>query len=103
MTGATTSLRLLPWVRAEGKPCYLSTDHAGGYVSRVADDMEEAQLGTGTDLPGHAADMPADPKASTSELRYLTARLTETRPRRRPGCGDRLDLGLQPHHLVRLT
>ncbi|WBO69732.1 hypothetical protein [Streptomyces camelliae] len=44
MTSATGQLRLLPWVGPEGKPCCLAGD-AGGYLSRLADDMEATQLG----------------------------------------------------------
>ncbi|POX44657.1 hypothetical protein C3488_32095 [Streptomyces sp. Ru72] len=32
-------LRLLPWAGPDGKPCYLSTDDQGGYVSRLADHI----------------------------------------------------------------
>lgn len=38
-------LRLLPWSGPEGKPCYLSTDDREGYMSRLADYIEAAQLG----------------------------------------------------------
>ncbi|GAA2670561.1 hypothetical protein GCM10010310_09250 [Streptomyces violaceolatus] len=38
-------LRLLPWSGPDGKPCYLSTDDSGGYISRLADNIEAVQLG----------------------------------------------------------
>ena len=36
---------LLPWSGPDGKPCYLNTDDKGGYMSRLADNMEAVQLG----------------------------------------------------------
>lgn len=37
-------LRLLPWSGPGDKPCYLSTDDPDGYMSRLADSIEAAQL-----------------------------------------------------------
>jgi predicted outer membrane protein len=70
-------LRLLPWSGPEGQPCYLSTD-GDSYVSRLADDMEAAQLSMGTELLRYAEKMINDHTASELELRYLTAKLSET-------------------------
>lgn len=70
-------MRLLPWAGPEGKPCFLSADGSGGYVSRLADDVEAVQLDIGAQLVGHAQALLDDPKAHPGELRFLSARLTE--------------------------
>jgi hypothetical protein len=70
-------VRLLPWSTLEGKPCYLSTDDEGGYLSRLADEMEAVQLDAGAELLHHARSMVGDPKTSASELRFAAARLSE--------------------------
>ncbi|KUO20533.1 hypothetical protein [Streptomyces dysideae] len=73
-----TITRLLPWSGPEGKPCYLLTDDSGGgYLSRLADNIESVQLGMGSELLGHAQELLDDPKAGAGELRFLSARLTE--------------------------
>ncbi|MET8296104.1 hypothetical protein [Streptomyces sp. NPDC005180] len=69
--------RLLPWVTADGKPCFLATD-GQGYLSRVADDMERVQLGMAVELLAHADDMLADYKATGAQLRYLGRRMAES-------------------------
>lgn len=72
------SLRLLPWVTPEGKPCYLSTDEGlGGRVSRLADDLEDAQLGAGLDMLVTAGVVLNDPVSPHAELRYAGMRLAE--------------------------
>ena len=76
---ANTTTRLLPWSGADGKPCYLLSDGSGsGYLSRIADDIESVQLGMGNELLGHAQELIKDPKVGPAELRYLSARLTES-------------------------
>jgi hypothetical protein len=70
--------RLLPWSGPEGNPCYLLTDGSGGYLSRIADNIESVQLGMGNELLGHARELIDDPKTGSAELRYLSARLTES-------------------------
>jgi hypothetical protein len=69
-------LRLLPWAGAEGKPCYLSGDGTGR-LSRLADTVESVQLGMAHQLLGHAADLLADRGATSAQLRFLAARMTE--------------------------
>lgn len=69
-------VRLLPWSQEGGKQCLLSTD-GDGYVSRLADDMEAAQLDMGTELLGHAGALLGEAAASASELRFLANRLVE--------------------------
>ncbi|GAA1699662.1 hypothetical protein [Streptomyces yatensis] len=68
--------RLLPWSDPSGKPCYLATDHHG-YVSQVADEMEDVQLRTGTELLAIGREMLNEKKVSAGELRFLGNRLCE--------------------------
>ncbi|MEU9447149.1 hypothetical protein [Streptomyces sp. NPDC048277] len=70
-------LRLLPWPTPEGKPCYLVTDNDGGYLSRLADDLEAAQLATGTDVLGRARRVLDNPMSPYTEIRYAGIRLAE--------------------------
>ncbi|MGX1549184.1 hypothetical protein [Streptomyces adustus] len=72
----TGTPRLLPWTGAEGKRCYLLGDGTG-YLSRVADAMETMQLAMADELLAHAADMLTDHQATSAQLRFLSARLTE--------------------------
>lgn len=69
-------LRLLPWSGPEGKPCFLSTDDTSGFLTRLADDTEAAQLDAGAEILEHAADVLADEKAEVEELRLLTRDLS---------------------------
>ncbi|MGW3952721.1 hypothetical protein ACWEKM_17740 [Streptomyces sp. NPDC004752] len=71
------SSRLLPWDGAEGKPCYLVGDGTG-YLSRVADTIENVQLGMAGDLLDHATDMLADRKATPVQLHFLASRMAES-------------------------
>ncbi|MDQ8705697.1 hypothetical protein RCO28_24840 [Streptomyces sp. LHD-70] len=73
---ASGTLRLLPWVNDDGRPCYLVGDGTG-YLSRVADNIEAMQLGMGSDLLGHATHMLDDPNLPNGELRFLACRLAE--------------------------
>lgn len=72
-----SAVRLLPWTGPEGKPCYVLTDGNGGFVSRIADQIECVQLGMGAELLGHAEALLDEPRADSSELRYLSLRLVE--------------------------
>jgi hypothetical protein len=45
----TEKPRLLPWSSPDGKPCYLTGD-GNGYVSRLADEIETAQLASAAEL-----------------------------------------------------
>ncbi|MFE1246420.1 hypothetical protein [Streptomyces sp. NPDC058735] len=77
MTGGQGGpLRLLPWTGPEGKRCYLSGDGTGR-LSRLADTVESVQLGMADELLGHAADLLADGRATSAQLRFLAARMTE--------------------------
>ncbi|MFD9908580.1 hypothetical protein [Streptomyces sp. NPDC059063] len=69
--------RLLPWMNAEGKPCFLISGD-DGQVARVADQMERIQLGMADDLLGHANATLADDEATPGQLRYVATCLTES-------------------------
>ncbi|MFJ7773947.1 hypothetical protein [Streptomyces yangpuensis] len=69
-------LRLLPWSGPDDKPCYLSADTPAGYLSRLADNAEELQLGLGVELLAHAVDVLADVASDPEELRLLATDLT---------------------------
>jgi hypothetical protein len=75
-SGGVGGARLLPWAGPDGKRCYLLTDGTG-YLSRMADEIETVQLDMAADLLGHAADMLADRRATSAQLRYLLARMCE--------------------------
>ncbi|MFI9170806.1 hypothetical protein [Streptomyces lincolnensis] len=77
MTTATQRTRLLPWATPDGKPCFLSGDGTG-YLSRMADDVENVQLGMADELLAHATDMLAAPRATPDQLRFLLSRMTES-------------------------
>ncbi|MBD0844330.1 hypothetical protein [Streptomyces sp. TRM68416] len=70
------TLRLLPWTGPEGKPCYLSTDDRDGYMSRLADTVEAAQLGTATELLEQASEVLGDRDANPAEVQRLARELT---------------------------
>ncbi|MCF3960810.1 hypothetical protein [Streptomyces fuscigenes] len=74
----TTSneLRLLPWSGPEGKSCYLSTDDRGGYLSRLADDVETVQLGIAAELLEQASESLGDEDADAEDMRRLAKELT---------------------------
>ncbi|MFJ8488792.1 hypothetical protein ACIRBZ_10540 [Streptomyces sp. NPDC094038] len=72
-----TTLRLLPWHSPDGKPCYLSTDDNGGYLSRLADDMEAMQLSTAEDILSLTRAVLEDPASPPTEVRYAGLRLAE--------------------------
>ncbi|MFI8813697.1 MULTISPECIES: hypothetical protein [unclassified Streptomyces] len=73
---APNELRLLPWSGSEGKPCYLSTDDRGGYMSRLADNIEAVQLGTAAQLLQQASETLDDQEAALDEMRHLAKELT---------------------------
>jgi len=75
--GTSPAPRLLPWPSLDGKPSYLVTENGGGYVSRLADDLEAAQLATGTDVLGLARTVLDDPTSPYTEVRYAGLRLAE--------------------------
>ncbi|MFJ9408857.1 hypothetical protein [Streptomyces sp. NPDC101393] len=72
-------MRLLPWAGPDGQRCYVSADESGGFVSTLADQMEEVQLDTGAELLDHVTELlTADTApASADELRFCVHRLCE--------------------------
>jgi len=76
MTGHIDDVvRLLPWVGPEGKPCYLAGDGSGGYLSRLADNMEAVQLGLAADLIKEARIVLDERKWTPGELHLLAVQL----------------------------
>ncbi|MFJ3212680.1 hypothetical protein [Streptomyces flaveolus] len=73
---ASDELRLLPWSGPEGKPCYLSTDDRGGYMSRLADNIEAVQLGAAAELLNEASETLGDADAGPEDVRRLAQELT---------------------------
>ncbi|MFF3336191.1 hypothetical protein ACFYWX_42855 [Streptomyces sp. NPDC002888] len=73
----SSSPRLLPWPSPDGKPCYLVTDSSGGYLSRLADDLEDMQLATAADVLGLVRPLLDDPSSPYTEVRYAGLRLAE--------------------------
>ncbi|MEU0477264.1 hypothetical protein [Streptomyces olivaceus] len=69
-------LRLLPWSGPDGKPCYLSTDDSGGYMARLADNIEAVQLGMATQLLEQVSAVVGDQDARPEDLRRMLAELT---------------------------
>ncbi|MFJ4278981.1 hypothetical protein [Streptomyces massasporeus] len=69
--------RLLPWTGVEGRPCYLVGDGTG-YVSRLADEIEDVQMDMADRLLGHAAELLAERRVTSGELHYLARRLSES-------------------------
>ncbi|MFF0753355.1 hypothetical protein [Streptomyces sp. NPDC004267] len=72
---AHNSLRLLPWTTPDGSPCYLSTDDANSHLSRLADGLEDEQLGLASNLVDLASDVLNDQGADPDELRALAVNL----------------------------
>ncbi|GGV63256.1 hypothetical protein [Streptomyces massasporeus] len=69
--------RLLPWTGADGKPCYLVGDGTG-YVSRLADEIEDVRIDMADALLGHADELLAERRVTSGELHYLARRLSES-------------------------
>ncbi|MEU3488630.1 hypothetical protein [Streptomyces massasporeus] len=71
-------MRLLPWTGADGKPCYLSTDDSDSLLSRLADDVEDAQLVSAETVLAGARAVLHDPKAGECAVRFALARAVES-------------------------
>ncbi|MER6010289.1 hypothetical protein [Streptomyces bluensis] len=69
--------RLMPWPSPDGNPCYLVTDNNASYLSRLADDLEAAQLSIGTNVLVLARKVLDDPTSPYTEVRYAGLRLAE--------------------------
>ncbi|MEU5085943.1 hypothetical protein [Streptomyces sp. NPDC021356] len=76
-----TPLRLLPWTRPDGAPCYLSTDDPYSRLSRLADEVEADLLDSAEFVLAEARPLLADEATSEGELRFagvqLAAALTD--------------------------
>ncbi|MFD7403161.1 ATP-binding protein [Streptomyces sp. NPDC059866] len=57
MSEEADRVRLLPWTGAHGQPCLLLTDGDGGPASRLADRIEDVQLGLAERLLGRAREV----------------------------------------------
>ncbi|MGW1792883.1 hypothetical protein ACWCO0_28010 [Streptomyces tubercidicus] len=77
MSNATARdfVRLLPWTSPDGKPCFLAGDGTG-YVSRIADRIEEEQLCSADDLIDEAGHLLAGRAWTPGELHLLAVELT---------------------------
>ncbi|MFI8929014.1 hypothetical protein ACIG3E_15220 [Streptomyces sp. NPDC053474] len=71
-------MRLLPWTTPDGGPCYLSTDDPGSVVSRLADDIEEAQLDSGRGVLAGSEAVLADAAAGDRAVRFALTRAAES-------------------------
>ncbi|MFE5815655.1 hypothetical protein ACFQ6S_19905 [Streptomyces sp. NPDC056479] len=72
---AQNELRLLPWSGPEDKPCYLSTNDRGGYMSRLADAIESEQLEAAAELLKQAAETLGDERACPEDMQLLAKEL----------------------------
>ncbi|WP_052230485.1 hypothetical protein [Streptomyces sp. CT34] len=68
--------RLLPWTSPEGKPCYLLASDGAGYVSRMADRVEAAQLDSAAELIEEAGRVLRTRTWTPGEIHLLAADLT---------------------------
>ncbi|MEX2969247.1 hypothetical protein [Streptomyces sp. C184] len=70
----TDAARLLPWPSADGNPCFLVGDGTG-YVSRIADEMEAAQLDSAGELIEEACRILAARTWTPGEIHLLAVEL----------------------------
>ncbi|WP_148590174.1 hypothetical protein [Streptomyces sp. WAC01526] len=70
----TDAARLLLWSSPDGKPCFLVGDGTG-YVSRLADEMEEAQLDSAAELGEEAHRILAARAWTPGEIHLLALEL----------------------------
>ncbi|MEU4469267.1 hypothetical protein AB0G20_37195 [Streptomyces sp. NPDC024017] len=71
-------MRLLPWAGSDGKPCYLSTDNPDSLLSRLADDVEAAQLASAEQVLAGARAVLGDPEAGERAVRFALTRAVES-------------------------
>ncbi|MFD9789668.1 hypothetical protein ACFWXK_01830 [Streptomyces sp. NPDC059070] len=70
-------LRLLPWTRPDGNPCYLRTDDNKGHLSRLADEAEQMLLDMAETMLPLAERALADPEVHRDDLISLGTQLTQ--------------------------
>ncbi|MGW6456292.1 hypothetical protein ACWF94_10260 [Streptomyces sp. NPDC055078] len=73
----TTRLRRLPWDSPEGKACYLSPSSTGSVVSRIADEIEEAQTNAAATVIQGIQAVLDDRNAGVRECRFALTRAQE--------------------------
>lgn len=73
----TDNARLLPWSSPDGNPCFLVGDGTG-YVSRIADEMEEAQLDSAAELIDEARRLLDARMWTPGEIHLLAVELTRS-------------------------
>ena len=71
-------MRLLPWTGLDCKHCYLSTYNPDSLVSRLADDLEAAQLASAEQVVAGAGAVLNDPKAGERAVRFALTRAVES-------------------------
>ncbi|MEG8279175.1 hypothetical protein [Streptomyces sp. AHA2] len=71
-------MRLLPWTGADGQACYLSTDDPHSPLSRLADDIEEAQLACAEQVLEGVRAVLRDGKAGEHAVRFALVRAVES-------------------------
>ncbi|MCR8575573.1 hypothetical protein [Streptomyces sp. Isolate_219] len=76
-SGPPDAARLLPWTGTGGKPCYLVGDGTG-FLSRIADDTETAQLDMASELLDQATRILVDRAWTSGEIHLLALQLTES-------------------------
>lgn len=76
-TREETPHRLLPWTTDAGKPCLLRTDDPGGFLSRVADNLEDVQTAMAKEALSLAEKALTNPLSSRAEIEYAGLRLSE--------------------------
>ncbi|MEU3991301.1 hypothetical protein AB0F24_23510 [Streptomyces platensis] len=76
-SGPPEAARLLPWTGTDGKPCYLIGDGTG-FLSRIADDTELAQLDLASELLDQATRILIARAWTAGEIHLLALQLTES-------------------------
>ncbi|WP_253267110.1 ATP-binding protein [Streptomyces sp. NL15-2K] len=77
MKGEADRVRLLPWTGIHGQPCLLLTDGEGGAASRLADRIEDMQLGLADRLVGRTRDVLPARESNAGEFGQLAAQLAD--------------------------
>ncbi|SHK57024.1 ATP-binding protein [Actinacidiphila paucisporea] len=75
-TEPVVALRLLPWQGPEGRPATLNGD--GGYLSRLADEIEDLQLDSARVVFDLAPAVLDNPATCPHEVRFAARRLRES-------------------------